>query len=156
VNLSPECVTAVVLLVLASANQLWCAGRARRAVRPVLAKARHRMRIANRLVAAALLADLFLGAVATVVWAAASIGGSAVPASPPLLWPLTLFVAGLLVSIVANAVAGPGPGIAPGQQTAPPFTGTEERQGPGPGPQLGPGTRLGRRRLLRPVRRAVR
>ena len=135
-NLGPESVTAIALLVPASVNQLWCAGQARRAVRP---RARRRMRIANRLMAAALLTNLLLGTVATIIWSAASIGGSAAQSSPPLLWPLILFVAGVLVSILSNAVAGP-----PGQQTAPPFTGTGERRV------------LRLRRLLRPVRRAAR
>ena len=135
-NLSPESVTAIALLVPASANQLWCAGQARRAVRP---RTRRRMRIANRLMAATLLTNLLLGTVATIIWAAASIGGSGIQTSPPLLWPLILFVTGILVSILSNAVAGP-----PGQQTAPPFSGTEERRV------------LRLRRLLRPVRRAVR
>lgn len=101
-NLSPECVTAVVLLALASLDQLWSAGRVRRARRG----AARRMRIANRLMAGAMLVNLVLGTLATMLWAEAGIGGSADQASPPLLWPLILFVAGVLVSIAANALAG--------------------------------------------------
>ena len=64
------------------------------------------MRVANRLMAAAMLVNLVLGTVATMLWADASIGGPPGQVSPPLLWPLILFAAGVLVSVVANALAG--------------------------------------------------
>ena len=135
-SLSSENMAAVVLLGPAAIGQLWCAVRILR-VRPnTRTGALRRMRIANRLMAAALLANLLLGTVATLLWAEASIGSSAVQTSPPLLWPLVLFVAGVLVSIVSNAVAA--------RQSAPPLacSGAEERHRPV--------------RSFRPVRRAVR
>ena len=114
-NLSPECVTAVVLLALASLDQLWSAERLRRARRDTVRRgtaqrgAERRMRVANRLMAAAMLVNLVLGTVATMLWADASIGGPSDRTSPPLLWPLILFVAGVLVSVFANALARSAP-----------------------------------------------
>ena len=115
-NLSPECVTAVVLLALASLDQLWSAERLRRhrqgTARRGTARsgvAERRMQVANRLMAAAMLVNLVLGTVATMLWADASIGGPSDRTSPPLLWPLILFVAGVLVSVFANALARSAP-----------------------------------------------
>ena len=142
-NLSPETMAAVVLLGPASLGQLWCAERVHRVDPAALPRALRRMRATNRLMAVALLTNLLLGTLATLLWAEASIGSSAVQTSPPLLWPLILFVAGVLVSIVSNSVAAhrpaPHPAAPPG-----PFTGAEERRA------------LRAVRALRPVRRAVR
>ena len=106
-DLSSECVAAVVLLVPAAVNQLWCAERTRRSGGGPRGAARQRMRVANRVMAGVLLVNLLLGTVTTILWADASIGGSPSSASAPLLWPLVLFAAGIAVSMVANAVAGP-------------------------------------------------
>jgi hypothetical protein len=167
VNLDPECVAAMVLLVPAAAGQVRCAERLRRARAQDAARtaAMRRMRRANRLTAAVLLVNLMLGTVATILWADASIGGSPSSASPPLLWPLLLFAAGIAVSIVANARARWSAPPRPQQAGSPPAQPQQEhpqpalpqRPEPGPLPSAAAGPD-GRERAarVRPVRRAAR
>ncbi|QMU78640.1 hypothetical protein GXW83_25975 [Streptacidiphilus sp. PB12-B1b] len=175
-DLDPESVAALFLLVPAAAGQLWRAERMRAAGASARPAAMRWMRLANRLMALVLLVNLLLGTVATLLWAEAGIDGSAASASPPLLWPLLQFAAGIAVSIAANARASwsprprpmpapvplnaPKPTPAPAPPPAPlPESCAALRSGAA-GPVVGPapGTAAcgGRRTRFRPDRRAAR
>ncbi|MEY9964607.1 hypothetical protein ABIA33_002649 [Streptacidiphilus sp. MAP12-16] len=109
-SLDPEFTTSGAVVGLASVNQLWSAARSRpwpQAPEAWLSAAARRRRTANRLMSAALMLTLVLGAAATIQWADAGIQGTPTAPYPPLLWPLVLFVGGIVVSIVANTLPGP-------------------------------------------------
>ncbi|MEZ0089514.1 hypothetical protein [Streptacidiphilus sp. EB129] len=110
-SLDAAFITSTAIVGLASVNQLWSAARSRH--RPDTTEswrctAARRRRQANRLMAWALLLTLALGAAATLAWADSTIQGNLIGSYPPLLGPLVLFVAGVAVSFLAHAIAGPG------------------------------------------------